>query len=327
MDRDSDMTATVVTDVARIRTGRNPAWGAILAGAAVTVCTHVALSFLGSGIGLGLLPSQAETTDDVPEKLAIGAAAWWLIATVAAVFAGAFVAGRLAEPFRRPIAALHGLSTWGASTFVWLAAMSLFVGGAAGGVYGVMTNALENANPNRGDDANGGGGLLAAALPGDAFDVRREVAGLDRGRFRDDAASTRPAFGADQGRRGAGGSDVEERLASFVGATVRGERAVAVAEREELTRALSESHGLSEAEARARVEAWEARVNRATARAKEVAKKAAKVASAAALWGFLGLALSAGAGCLGGVVGAKCSAKMNDKVLMPDVDDDVAPRV
>src|SRR6188474_3465317 len=121
MDRDiSLMSDVVVPAVEPSRSRRHVMFGSVLAGSAVTITTHVMLGLLGAGIGLGLIPRDKDLEAGVPTALAVGAAVWWLVATIVAVFAGAYVAGSLSDPLRRRGAALHGIATWGVSSVIWM---------------------------------------------------------------------------------------------------------------------------------------------------------------------------------------------------------------
>jgi len=95
-------------------------WSAIFAGVLVAIVVQMLLSLLGFGIGLG-------TIDAVEEKnptagLGIGSAIWYILSSLISLFAGSWVAGRLANAPRLFDGILHGVLTWCLVTLdAWLA--------------------------------------------------------------------------------------------------------------------------------------------------------------------------------------------------------------
>jgi len=107
-------------------------WGAIFAGALVTIAIFVTLQLLGAGIGLAAVDlTGREVTSGT--SLGIGAAVWWLIAGLISLFIGGWVAGRLALLPNKLDRALHGLTTWAlfyvAMFLLATTALSALVGG------------------------------------------------------------------------------------------------------------------------------------------------------------------------------------------------------
>jgi hypothetical protein len=85
-------------------------WGAIFAGTFVAVIVQITLSLLGLAIGLGVInPGQGE---NLTESLGTGAAIWWIVSTLIALFIGGWVAAHFAGVVRHLDGALHGLVTW-----------------------------------------------------------------------------------------------------------------------------------------------------------------------------------------------------------------------
>jgi hypothetical protein len=201
--------------------GRRTLWGAVMAGAIVTLAVHITLDLLGAGIGMGLIPTDSDITAEAGARgFAVATGAWWLVTTIIAVFMGAMVAGRLLPQTRRDSAALQGLATWGLATVIWVAAMTTVLGGVLGGAVGAMNSSLAVATSR--DISNGAPRAQDAVVAEHAASAGRTQ-----------AADARNVVTVDEARR------------------------------------------------------------------------AAKAASAAALWGFVGLLLSACAGCMGGIVGSR----------------------
>ena len=90
---------------------RRTSWGAIFAGAVVALVLQLLLTLLGIAVG-----SQAvePTQEAAPlSGLGLGAGIWWVVSGIISLFAGGWVAGRLAS-FPRPlVGGLHGLVVWG----------------------------------------------------------------------------------------------------------------------------------------------------------------------------------------------------------------------
>jgi hypothetical protein len=145
---------------------RRISWGAVLAGAAIALVAQLALSLLGLAVGLASFDLTGAVT---PERLrGVGAdtAVWLVFSSLAALFCGGLVAGRLAG-FRRTLdGALHGVVTWALVTLVgaWL------VSGAAGGA--LPTPAVGPAAIGMGEGVSG----ETALKPADAAKVSTAAA-------------------------------------------------------------------------------------------------------------------------------------------------------
>lgn len=112
----ADQTQVQLEDVAPVRS--RISWGAILAGAMLALGVSLILSLLGAAIGL----SVGDTTRG--ETLAVGAAIWAVLTTVAALFAGGCVASQLSVGENKKEAMMYGLILWGVvfAMFLWLVA-------------------------------------------------------------------------------------------------------------------------------------------------------------------------------------------------------------
>lgn len=110
---------------------RRTSWGAIFAGAFVTMTIFILLQLLGAGIGvLSLNLTGGRTTS--PTSLGIVAAIWWFITGLIALFIGGWVAGRLGWRAAKVDRALHGLTMWA----VFYVALFLMVSTALGALVG-----------------------------------------------------------------------------------------------------------------------------------------------------------------------------------------------
>ncbi len=111
---------------------RRTSWGAIFAGAFVTMAIFLTLQILGAGIGASALDLTGGRITSA-RSFGIGAAIWWFITGLIALFIGGWVAGRLGWRLDRLERALHGLTVWSlfyvAMFLLTLTALSALVGG------------------------------------------------------------------------------------------------------------------------------------------------------------------------------------------------------
>jgi hypothetical protein len=124
--------------VAGARTYQGPAgwrrtsWGAIFAGALVTLAVFLTLQILGAGIGASALDLTGSRVTSAT-SFGIGAAIWWFITGLIALFIGGWVAGRLSWRLDKLERALHGLTVWSlfyvAMFLLTLTALGTLVGG------------------------------------------------------------------------------------------------------------------------------------------------------------------------------------------------------
>jgi hypothetical protein len=106
-------------------------WSAVLAGTVLAIGLWILLQTLGMGLGL-----SAVDTDDAGSLrgVGIGTGIWSIIAPLIALFAGAFVAGRLAGTRDSRVGAMHAAVMWGLSMALGLWLMLSIVSAMASGV-------------------------------------------------------------------------------------------------------------------------------------------------------------------------------------------------
>ncbi len=110
---------------------RRTSWGAIFAGAFVALGVFLMLQILGAGIGASTIDLTGREVTSA-RSLGIGAAIWWLVTGLIALFIGGWVAGRLGWRAAKVDRALHGLTMWA----VFYVAMFLLVSSALGALLG-----------------------------------------------------------------------------------------------------------------------------------------------------------------------------------------------
>jgi hypothetical protein len=124
---------------------RRISWGAIFGGTVAALVVYFLLNLLGLGIGLGVAdlrqPSPAE-------GIGVGAAIWWFLSTIIALFIGGWVAGRTAGlPFTIDSLA-HGFITFGLFTIVVLYVLTTGIGSIVGGLGGMLSQAMGSGQVN-----------------------------------------------------------------------------------------------------------------------------------------------------------------------------------
>lgn len=129
-------------------------WGAIFAGTVVAVVVQLMLNALGVGFGMSALDPTAANPFS---GLGLGTILWLIISTLIALFAGGWVAGRLAGIPRRADGAIHGFIAWGLATLVTLYLITSAVTTVVGGAFGLAGQGLQAAGQVAGQ------GVAAAA--------------------------------------------------------------------------------------------------------------------------------------------------------------------
>jgi len=131
----------VITSDSRVQ--RRISWGAILAGVVIALVVQLVLGILGIGIGASTIDPLAEANP--VSGIGVGAGIWFAVSLLLALFAGGYVAGRLAGVPRRQDGLLHGLLTWGLTTLLTFYLLTTTVGGLIGGTARVLGNGLSAA--------------------------------------------------------------------------------------------------------------------------------------------------------------------------------------
>lgn len=254
-------------------------WGAVLAGATISLGLWLLLHLLGLGAGLTAL-----NPDDLGSIRGVGMTTgiWSLIVPLIAMFLGGFAAAKVAGPITRLGGAIHGAVLWSiatlASAMLLVGLVSSMVGGVAraGGQAASAAGQALGAAPS---------GLLAeTGLTGDDFlaPVNERL-----------QATGKPPVSSEQ--LGAATRDV-------LRSAVREGRL----DREMLTTSLAENTGLSRADAREIAGSAEQRWNQQSSELRQEAEQAGAVALQAAETtgkGLLGLFFAMLLGLIAAVAG------------------------
>ena len=115
---------------------RRISWPAILGGVVVALAVQLLLSLLGLAIG-------ASTIDPLKEQnpmagLATGTGIWFALTMIISLYAGGWVAGRLAGMNRRLESSLHGILTWAFTALIAFYFVNAMLSSAISGMAGIV---------------------------------------------------------------------------------------------------------------------------------------------------------------------------------------------
>jgi len=258
---------------------RRVSWGAVMGGVVVALITHLLLSMLGVGIGVSTIEPA---TGDTPAAGAFSlvAALWWTASGIIASFVGGWIAARLSGALTAS-AALHGLVTWATTTMVVLFLLATAAGTLMGGALGFLGNTLSG----MGEAAKVVAPQLGAAAQGPLGELRGEIEG-----------AMQSGTPADRARTAA--------------ATIRviTKNDAPQTEQDQAAGGVAQLTGISQEEARDRLNQWRQTYQRNAAeieaKARATAEATARTVSRGAFAAFVALLLGAAAGALGGHIGA-----------------------
>lgn len=277
---------------------RRISWGAIIAGAILTLVVQIMLALLGLGIGLATIdPTAAEGT---PSLATFGSASglWTLATVLIATFIGAYAAARLAGSPEKTDGLLHGVVTFATSTLVIVylltSGVSAVIGGAFGALGGsvsALTNAAQSLTPNS-----------LSALPDGIEAQARQL--LERGEQQvTEAAGEAQQQGqeaANTAREATGEADLTAAIPEIVSGL--GENATPE-QRQAAVTVISEQAGIPAAEAEQRLTEFQGTYNEAMQQARVAADETAQALSTTAFGTFVALLLGLIVGAVGGMVG------------------------
>jgi hypothetical protein len=107
-------------------------WGAIIAGVVIALAFEALLNLLGLGFGFNAFTVDA----NVITNIGIGSIVWLVISGVLSMFVGGWVAGRMTDLDLPLDGALHGLVAWGLATLLTFS----FIATTAGALVSGMAN-------------------------------------------------------------------------------------------------------------------------------------------------------------------------------------------
>ena len=306
---------------------RRVSWAGILGGAFVAVAVASVLGSLGVAIGAGVIDPAGEGS---PSATAFGwgAAIWWIVSGMIAIFIGGLVAARLGGRSRGAEGPLHGIVTWAVVTLVTLFLVTSALGALIGGAFGILRTTASAAQQG-------------AAVISEQVDISKAMKELDvswdevRNEARqllgseDKSAADQKATDekakkeleatrqevrqeADREKLQGSGQEVDAAIENLYRAARDG---VEPEDKQAVVDALVARTDMEREEAEERVDEWAEKLEKAwsetkdgmskvESRATEVAQASAEGLSTAA-WGmFIYLILTLIAGALGGLLGA-----------------------
>ncbi len=293
-ERDYDRAVPRTYTVSRV------SWGAVFAGAVITVIVQVMLVFLGIAIGLFALDFGGEGS--ALSGFGVGTYLWWVVSAIIALFVGGWVTSRFAGLQRKFDGVLHGVLTWAVTTILAMVLLTNMVGGIVGGAFSVF-----------GSVASAAGQAVSAAAP----EVAQAV-GIGDQPIQSLLSEAQQVI---QQVRERGGDDAVQELTTAVREVFR-DPEITQAERQRIVGLITEYTDISEQEASRRVDSWQsvyqdARQAIAGAGSEDrlgaeeegvsgVARTATNITEAlasAALWSFITILLTAIAAGIGGSIG------------------------
>ena len=277
---------------------RRTAWGAVMAGALVALMITLVFSLLFSGMGL---QSIDPATDSSPlAGLGTSSVIAIIVTNLLALFAGGYVAGKLAGTPRRSDALLHGVLTWGVLTLATVFLLSSAVGRLVGGV----TSLVGSTASTVATVAQGAAQGAAAAAPDSAQGLENalnQIPGLNNVQQQ-----------VDQFLANAGVQNPEEAsrqvIATLTNRVQAGESLTSPEAQEELSTVLANNSELTEQEIEQQVQAFSQQVEQTrqevVQEVEQVTEQATDVAGTSFIWAAVGLLLGAVVAAFGALTGA-----------------------
>jgi hypothetical protein len=310
------------------------AWSAVFAGVLVAIVSQLLLTLLGLGIGLS-------TVDPVTEQnptagLGTGSAIWYAISSLLSLFAGGWVAGRLASSPQRFDGILHGVLTWSLVTLITIYFLTTTIGSLIGGAGRLVGGLVRTAGSAAGSVASAAGPELGQVVKGelakngidigniDLRDLQKEVNTVLRQTgnpaLNPDALERKAKQAGDQAKATAGQAAENPQAADDMAGGLfdrlfkQGQATISQVDRDDAVNVVMKRTGKSKAESEQVVDNWintykqaaakfEQTKQEASVKAREVADATASAASKAAIFGFFGLLIGVAAAGYGAKMG------------------------
>jgi hypothetical protein len=261
-------------------------WGAILAGTAIAVVVGAALNILGVAIGANLVDAAARDTPDAT-TLGVGGGVWMVVSHLVGLALGAYAAARLSGTGDRTDGLLHGLAMWATATILAGMLLGSLAGSALSTAGSAVSGVFGSAASGIGSLASAAGGEVSDRTSNDSLQSTAQAA-ADRVQNALVAPSGDPAQMNSDQRRAEIGQIAARRISD--GELSQGDN-------DRLTALIAAEAGISQDEARGRIQQVEQetqqRLQQAEEQARQAADTAATAAAAAAYWTFALLLLGA----------------------------------
>lgn len=254
-------------------------WGAVFAGAAIAVVVGAALNILGVAIGANLVDAAARETPDAT-TFGIGGGVWMLASHLIGLAIGAYAAARLSGTADRTDGLLHGLAMWATATLLAGLLLGNLLGSVAGTAASGVSNALGSVTSGLGSAIGAVGNEAAERTSTDTLQNTAQSV-IDR------AQNALTASGGDPAAMNSDQRKAE--IGRLVGRRVT-DGNLPAPEADRLAALVAAEAGISQDEARGRIQQMEQQAQQALRQAEEQARQAADAAataaSTAAYWTF-----------------------------------------
>lgn len=97
---------------------------------------------LGTGVGMSTVDPLVDGASPSASSFGIGAAVWWLVSSLIALFAGGWIAGRLSGMLRPAEGSLHGLLTWALAVLATIYLLTSTVNSLVSGAGSILGTAV-----------------------------------------------------------------------------------------------------------------------------------------------------------------------------------------
>lgn len=286
-------------------------WGAVAAGLAIAVAINILLAEAWLGVGLMMVDRETH-----PGTVVISSAIAWVLSACVALFAGGWVAGRIAPSNDPTVGVLHGAGVWAtAAVLTVLLAMS-----TAGALIGGAAYIVGNGVATVGTVAAGGVAGAAQLMAPNLDSIKKEL---------DDVMSERPmpagvgsGVTAEADNHLANRSRLGELLVAHF--TTEPQTAQNNRDTQELVSLIASEAGISTGAAAKAVEQWDrvwtatvAQWNKAKEEARRAADQARKLTAHAACWAVIAMALGAVAAMVGAGCGTRCRRNLCERRNVP----------
>ena len=308
-----------------VASGKRISWQAVIAGVVIALAIQILLAMLGTGIGASTVDPLQSGESPSASAFGIGAALWWGISSLIALFVGGWVAGRLSGMPHPVDGGLHGLLAWALALLATVYLVSTAAGALLSGAAGVLgTAATVTATgaaavaPKAVDAASeqlSKSGISLDSIKREAQQLLAQTGkpGLQPGAISQQAGAAAADAQQTAATAGSGDQDFSSLLERVLS---RGRDTASQVDRDALINVVVARTGVSRDEAAKRVQGWETTAEQARAKAGQVAEEAKQKARVAAdatakgvsrgmLLGFVALALGALVAWFGGSMGQR----------------------
>lgn len=274
---------------------RRISWGAIIAGIVVVLVLQLLLSLLGLAIGTATIdPAAGGSGTPEASTLGITGGIWWVVSTAISIFAGAWVAGRLAGMPTRTDGMLHGVVTWAAATLLAFYLLTSTIGGLVGGAFGALSSVAQSLG-------QGTQSIAQSAMQILPEDIRSQAEQLFE---QAPAAAGQAQQQVNQATQAAGGGSPIDAVQRVVRGVQEG---ASPQDREAVVNLIAQQAGIPREQAEQRLEQFQQTYRQWSTQAAEQARQAADAAaqtvSQVSFWSVVALVIGAVLAALGGSLG------------------------